>query len=194
MTISAYIPLFDALVRLLAPLVEIVVHDRESGTIHYINGGLSKRSVGDASLLERQELEHDLDKIVYPKLNFDGRLIKSISVPLKERWLICINCDVSVFSHMQTLSQHFLPISHTHQPKSLFKSDWQERLHVAIHSFLDQNTWAFEALSRSQKRQVVQHLYEQGAFHEKNAADYVAKVLNISRATVFNYLKEGKNK
>ena len=31
---------------------------------------------------------------------------------------------------------------------------------------------------------------EQGAFKGKSAANYVAKVLSIGRATVFNYLKE----
>ena len=31
------------------------------------------------------------------------------------------------------------------------------------------------------------------AFKEKNAADYVAKVLGLGRATVFKYLKEWRN-
>ncbi len=34
------------------------------------------------------------------------------------------------------------------------------------------------------------YLFDIGAFHEKNAADYVANVLNMGRATIFNYLKE----
>jgi len=33
-------------------------------------------------------------------------------------------------------------------------------------------------------------LKKEGAFETKNAASYVADVLQISRATVYNYLKE----
>ena len=192
MQITDFLPFFDAVVRLMKPLVEIVAHDLESGFIYYIKGGLSKRAVGDLSLLDTGDFQKDLDKVVYPKLNFDGRIIKAISLPVGSRWLVCINSDVSVFSQMQNMSRHFLPMDQAPQPDSLFKNDWQERLHLAIHSFLEHKAWIFDQLSRSQKRHVVEHLYHQGAFQEKNAADYVAKVLNISRATVFNYLKQRK--
>ena len=194
MQISHYEALFSALVRLMQPLVEIVVHDLRSQTICFIEGELSRRSLGDPSLLQADELLENLDKIVYPKLNFDGRLIKSISVPLGKKWLVCINCDVSVFNHMHNLSEQFLAEQKTPMLESLFKNDWQEKLHVAIHSFLEQRSWNFNTLSHAQKKLVVQHVYALGAFQEKNAADYVAKVLKIGRSTVFNYLKHEKNK
>jgi predicted transcriptional regulator YheO len=38
----------------------------------------------------------------------------------------------------------------------------------------------------------VEALYHQGAFKGKNAAGYVAKILGIGRATVYNYLKNIK--
>jgi predicted transcriptional regulator YheO len=194
MSISSYEALFNALVRLMRPLVEIVVHDLQSQAICYIEGGLSKRAVGDPSLLQADDLATELDKIVYPKLNFDGRLVKSISVPFEQRWLICINCDVSVFNHMQNLSQQFLALDQRVVPESLFVNDWQERIHLAIHGFLDHKAWGFDNLSHSQKKEIVQHLYALGAFNEKNAAEYVAKILSIGRATVFNYLKQWRKK
>lgn len=101
MNISTYTPLCDSMVLLLKPLLEIVIHDLSSGTIYYINGDLSKRKVGDPSLLEPEEFEENIDKIVYLKINFDGRLIKSISVPLEDKWLICINADISIFNQMK---------------------------------------------------------------------------------------------
>lgn len=192
--LAPYLPIFDAVVQLMQPLVEIVVHDLRKNSIAYVSGGLSARGVNDPSLLAREELDEDgFENITYSKLNFDGRLVKSISVKLDRDWLVCINCDVSVFSHMEKLSQQFL-VRSKHKPKSLFKDDWQERLHVAIHDFLNQHSWTFAELSRTQKKAIVHHLYEQGAFKEKNAADYVAKVLKTARATVFNYLREGRNK
>ena len=138
MNLSSYLPLCNAIVLLMKPLVEIVIHDIKSNTICYIEGELSKRKIGDLSLLEVTETEENIDKIVYPKLSFDGRLIKSISVPLGDQWLVCINCDISVFNQMQILSQQFLKVSPQPTPQSLFKNDWQEKLHIAVHSFLQE--------------------------------------------------------
>jgi len=191
MKLKNYTPLCDALVLLLQPLVEVVIHDLKSGAICYINGGISKRGVGDPSLLDPEILETDLDKIVYPKLNFDGRLVKSISVPLGDRFLVCMNCDVSIFETMQQWSAGFL--ASTPKPKSLFQNDWQEKLHIEIHGFLKGKNWSFETLTRPQKKLLVQHLFRLNVFGEKNAADYVADVLGMGRATIFKYLKEWKS-
>ncbi len=198
MPLSPYIPLCKALVLLMKPLVEIVIHDLKSGTICHIEGSLSVRKVGDPSLLDPSELEKNIDKIVYPKLNFDGRLIKSISVPIEDKWLVCINCDVSIFTQIQNLSQKLLGMSEPSnsgletslRPESLFKNDWQERLHIAIHSHLREKGWVYEDLNGRQKKEIAKHLFDINAFYEKNAADYVATTLSLGRATVFKYLKE----
>ena len=196
MNLNNYIPLCDAIILLMKPLVEIVIHDLESQTICYINGSLSKRKIGDASLLDLYMLkaENEIDKIVYPKLNFDGRIIRSISIFLEKKWLLCINCDVSIFNQMHSLSQSFLSNSITPQPEGLFKNDWQERLHIAIHAKLTDMGWHFDSLTGSQRKKLAYHLFLSGAFSEKNAADYIAEAISISRATIFKYLKEWRQK
>lgn len=193
MNIQAILPVCDAIVRLLSPLVEIVIHDIKQDSIAYLAGNLSKRKIGDPSMLGDLSLA-DADKaaletVTYAKLNFDGRLIKSISVPYAHQWLICINCDISVFHAMDHLAKQFLATSDSKLPEVLFKSDWQEKLHITIHSLLEINQWHFKTLTSAQKKAIVTHLYQSGAFSEKKAADYVAQTLNMGRATVFNYLK-----
>lgn len=188
--LSNYIPICDAIVRLMDPLIEIVVHDINQNRIVYISGKLSNRKIGDASLLDTEGL-NSIDQIVYPKVNFDGRLVKSISVLLEEKWMLCINCDISIFNKMQDLSSALLQMGN--QPQSLFTNDWQEKLHVSIHSYLQNHNLSFDHLSQNDKKTLTKHLFDLGAFHEKNAADYVAKVLGLGRATVFKYLKEWRN-
>lgn len=190
MSLALYTPLCDALVLAMNPLIEIVIHELTSNTIAYINGGLSQRQVGDPSLLLSQELEENIDKIVYPKLGADGRLIKSVSVPLEGKWLLCLNVDLSLFSQMKALSETFLHTSFSMQPQSLFKNDWQEKVHEVMHSFLRKQGWSFEHLTTRQKKELLQHLFESGGFSEKKAPDYLAKILKMGRATIFNYLKE----
>lgn len=172
------------------PLVEIVIHDLSSEKITYFNGKLSNRAVGDPSLLGNPLIEKDFEKIIYPKINFDGRLIKSISVPLDMQWLICINCDISIWGQIKDFAETFMRTTQTQQPKALFKEDWHEKLHIAIHTHLNTQKIAFETLNTHQKKELVYHLFSQGAFEEKNAADYIAKTLNMGRATIYKYLKE----
>ena len=188
--LSNYIPICDAIVRLMDPLVEIVIHDIAGDSISYINGKLSNRKIGDASLLYPEGLD-SIDQTVYPKVNFDGRLVKSVSVILEDKYLLCINCDISIFNKMQDLSSALLQMGN--QPQSLFTNDWQEKLHVSIHSYLQNHNLSFDHLSQNDKKTLTKHLFDLGAFHEKNAADYVAKVLGLGRATVFKYLKEWRN-
>ncbi|MCS5711988.1 helix-turn-helix transcriptional regulator [Candidatus Berkiella aquae] len=183
-----YIPICDAMVQLMHPLIEIVIHEIDSDKIIYLNGTLSARKVGDPSLLEQEALE-EVSQIIYPKINFDGKLIKSISVLLENKWLLCINCDISVFSKMQNISELLLSVASS-QPRSLFVNDWQEKLHLTIHDYLQKNNLSFENLHSSDKKDLVKYLLALGAFNEKKAADYVAKILDLGRATVFKYLKE----
>ena len=189
MALSNYINICDSLVSLMAPLIEIVMHDIASDSIVYIKGPLSKRKIGDPSLLRKGDFD-DINKIVYATINVDGRLIKSISVLLEDKWLLCINCDISIFSNMKDLCQRFLINDVSEKPQSLFVNDWQDKLHMSIHSYLQAQHLSFENLRHADKKALVKHLFELGAFQEKKAADYVAKTLNLGRATVFKYLKE----
>lgn len=193
MVLSNYIPICDAIVFLMDPLVEIVIHDIDKNRIAYISGVLSGRKVGDPSLLDQEGLD-SVDRIVYSKINFDGRLVKSISVMLQEKYLLCFNCDVSIFSKLQELSGTLLQKNMGNQPQSLFINDWQEKLHVSIHSYFQNHSLSFDHLTQNDKKALTRHLFELGAFNEKKSADYVAKVLNLSRATVFKYLRELRNK
>lgn len=193
MALSKYTQICDAIVTLIDPLVEVVIHDISTNTIAYINGSLSLRKVGNQSLLNTKDL-NDIDQITYPKINYDGKLIKSISVVLEEKWILCINYDISVFGKMQDLSLLILQNDINKQPKSLFANDWQEKLHLSIHAYLQKNNLSFDSLNNQDKKVVAKHLFELGAFNEKNAADYVAKILKLGRATVFKYLKEWREK
>ena len=77
--------------------------------------------------------------------------------------------------------------------RALFKNDWQERLHIAINQIIQTERYEFDRLTNPQKKKIIQTLFVIGAFSEKNAANYVARILQIGRATIFNYLRELKN-
>jgi len=189
MKLNDYIKICNAIAFLMHPMVEFVIHDIETNTIIYINGSLSQRKVGDQSLLDNNAL-NDINQIAYPKINFDGRLVKSISLILEKQWLLCINCDVSVFNKMHDVCSTILQKNIGLQPKFLFENDWQNKLHTSIHGYLQNNNLSFDLLSKSDKKVIVKYLFDLGAFNEKKAADYIAKILKLGRATIFKYQRE----
>jgi len=188
-------PVAEAISLLLSPHAEVIIHDFKTKSIGAIFNNFSKRKVGDESLLD--EMEKLRDQEVFPpyfKINWDGRKMKSVSALLKNKagkaiGMLCINLDISKWEEMH----HFilsLMASKVEQPDVLFKSDWREKINAYVTTYLKQHGLCLESLDRAEKRKLLLKLWEEGAFATKNAASYVADVLQISRATVYNYLKE----
>ena len=197
--LSRYQSIADAIATLFYPYAEVVLHDLATQSVAYIANNFSKRELGDDSGLE--ELENTPDATVigpYEKLNWDGRKLRSISVVLRDDagaalGMMCVNLDISVFEGARAALDLFLSGSKlVAQPALLFEDDWRERINRFIHGWLQQRQLSLSILSREHKRELVQALLREGAFRGKNAADYVANVLGMGRATVFKHLKELK--
>ncbi len=189
--LDTYIPLCNAIVTLMHPLTEIVIHDLKSNTIAYIAGSLSSRQIGDPSFINSAELTSK--QYLYEKITLEGKLVKSISVQVQKDLLICINYDISVFHTIKHLAEMFTSTTPlTKQPKALFDTDWKESLHTALYQYLQDRKWDIKTISTKQKKEVVYYLFAQEAFCQKHAALYIAQALQMGRSTIFKYLKEWK--
>lgn len=191
----------NAIAKLFYPYVEVVIHDLNSQKVAYIANNFSKREVGAPSLLEEIQFDSKASIIgPYEKTNWDGRALKSISVVLNNTehqaiGLMCLNVNVSAFSAIFTALQGFLhPQTMIEKPDVLFKSDWQEKINVFVHTWLQKHQLSLTTLTRENKQQIVKALAKEGAFEGKNAANYIAGILDLARATVYNYLKENAKK
>ncbi|WP_249605005.1 PAS domain-containing protein [Chromobacterium sp. IRSSSOUMB001] len=197
--LSRYQSIADAIATLFYPYAEVVLHDLATQSVAYIANNFSKRELGDDSGLD--ELENTPDATVigpYEKLNWDSRKLRSISVVLRDDagaalGMMCVNLDISVFEGARAALDLFLSGSRlVVQPAVLFEDDWQERINRFIHGWLQQRQLSLSILNREHKRELVEALLHEGAFRGKNAANYVANVLGMGRATVFKHLKELK--
>jgi len=192
------LPLAEAFVRLLHPFAEVVVHDLKEDRIEAIFNPLSRRVVGDNSHLERMNFD-DSTTIFgpYDKTNWDGRPMKSISVVIRNgkgnaEGFLCINVDTSAFETANSMIQSFLKntVSLPEGSERIFKDDLYEKINLYANNYCRNHKLSISALSRHEKRKLIHALLGVGAFKERNAATYVGRVLGISRATVYNYLKE----
>src|SRR5262249_25475187 len=108
--------------------------------------------------------------------------------------LVCINLNIGVFEQARAALDQFVTGARlVTQPKAIFQDDWQERVNTFVHSWLGKRQAALAALTREQKRELVQDLYASGAFRGRSAAAYIARVLNMGRATVFKHVRNLKD-
>ncbi|PJD95027.1 MAG: hypothetical protein CK425_09790 [Parachlamydia sp.] len=187
----------EAISLLLYPFAEVVVHNLATGQIAAIYNNFSKRNIGDESLLEELKDYNELPNIfpVYSKVNWDGRKIKSISATLRDQagnaiGLLCMNLDLSKWEQLhQFLGNWLQGLNAQTQPAVLFKDDWREKINLYVSEYLAKEGIPLKQLSKEKKKALISSLHAEGAFKAKNAAHYIADVLDLSRATIYNYLR-----
>ena len=187
--------LCEAIVRLFAPFGEAIVHDVKSGTVSHVHGKHSTREVGEPSFLEGMKIDDWTSDIQgpYRKTEPDGRSIKSISILQRDpdgspSQLVCINVDVSQFEAARLLLSGLVSVP-DEEPNPL-ANDWLERLNVFVANWTMQRGIGLKDIQADDRRQLVQELEQNGVFEQKNAAQAIAKVLGVSRATVYQDLKK----
>jgi predicted transcriptional regulator YheO len=197
--LKAYLPFIEAIAELFHPFVEIAVHDLIEDKLVALYHNISQRKVGDQTTLG--DLKQSYGKFPdffspYYKKNWDGRKLKCTSITLRDDQgeaigLICINVDTTFFTETKQIVDLFLAVSkEAESPIESFGEDCQNVIKRIVDEYLLEYKLNIRHLNRVQKREAVHSLYQRGAFNYKNAPPFIAEYLNISRATVYNYLKE----
>ena len=188
----------QAVSLLLYPHAEVVVHDLKAGRIVAIFNSFSKRKVGDESLLEELKGLKEIPDVFPPyfQTSWDGRKLRSVSATLRDAkgkaiGLLCINLDISKWEELRHFISGWLEgVSGKERPEALFKDDWRDKINAYVADYLRHEGVTIQVLSKDKKKNLISSLHREGAFQAKNAAAYIADVLGISRATIYNYLKE----
>jgi predicted transcriptional regulator YheO len=192
----------QALGRMFAPFCEAVLHDltRVDHSVVAIECPLSGRQVGDAITqmgLQRVK-DPSFPDIVQNYANAfpDGRAVKSTSIGLrnsKGKFIaaICLNFDISLFSSMQQVLNQFVAVdSDTAPVHETLRAQSSKDIREAIEMLAAQRNVQPRALSAAQRREVICELDGAGLLLLRGAVPIAAKMLGISRASVYHALKE----
>ncbi|MEK7571255.1 MAG: PAS domain-containing protein [Patescibacteria group bacterium] len=196
--IKQYEPMIQGVIALFAPFVECAIHDIQTGKIVAIYNNISKRKIGDLSPLA--ELNTPVERFPdvfepYYETNWNGHKIKCTSITIRDEnrkplFLICFNFDTAVFQDIQLNLKTFLQVKETaDNPVELFGEGWQGKIDTFIEGYLTRNKLILSSISRENKQELIEELSRHGVFFYKKAPDYVASKLQLSRATIYNYLK-----
>ncbi len=184
----------DGIAALFAPYVEVVIHDLATESIAYIANPQSRRVPGDPSQLDDVHFAPGQRVIgPYEKTNWDGRRMKCVSIVLRDGenavGLLCINTDVSAFDQIRRALDGFLGAPpQDENVRALFVHDWHERINRFITDWCADHNMPISAIDRTARRELIGALQGIGAFEARRAPAYVARILGVSRATVYNEL------
>lgn len=191
-----------ALGRMFPGLCEVVLHDLRDPrhAIRAIENNLSGRRIGDSAtelgLARIADPEYPSVVQNYPNRFPDGRPAKSTSIGIKNPAgeyiaALCLNLDVSVLSPVTLALANLVATGteHREQPPETLRDRNTRELRSAVEELAAERAAAPRSLSRQDKKALVRQLHQDGYFDSRDAAQTIADLLGVSRATVYNYSK-----
>lgn len=194
LALAPFFPVAEGIAALFAPYAEVVVHDLATEAIAYIANPVSRRTPGDPSQLDDIEFSSGQQVIgPYEKTNWDGRRMKCISSVLyadgSAIGLLCINLDVTQFEQVRRALEGFLITkARTDDVQALFQNDWHERTNEFITGWCARKNTHISSIDRQMRRELIGALKTAGLLDQRRAPAYIARILGVSRATVYNEL------
>jgi predicted transcriptional regulator YheO len=200
------IPLVEGIANTFGKNCEVVLHDvrnPDNSIVAIANGHVTNRVAGgpmsEYGLAELRKGNFNNNKMNYLKKTKDGRILKSTSMYIKDEQgkligFLCINFDISEFTVMRNIINEFTYITDELNIVNAEGNGTDDTINDVLARIVDKilesmgKPVAF--LSKEEKVHIVQLLEGQGVFLVKGAIDYVAKVLCVSRYTIYNYLDE----
>ncbi|MFJ9733362.1 transcriptional regulator [Streptomyces sp. NPDC101171] len=191
-----------ALGRMFPGLCEVVLHDLRDPrhAVRAIENNLSGRRVGDSAtelgLARIADPEYPGVIQNYPNRFPDGRPAKSTSIGIKNAAgdyvaALCLNLDVSVLSPVTLALSNLVATDDDHrdQPLETLRDRNARELRRAVETLAAERGGTPRSLSRDAKKALVRHLHAEGYFDSRDAAQTIADLLGVSRATVYNYTR-----
>ena len=202
--LKSMIPTVEGIAKTLGKNCEVVLHEineSQKSIVAISNGHVTGRSVGSPMLdigVKAIRKGNDADNILnYRNKSSDGRVLKSSTMFIKDEegeiiGCLCINIDISELIVSQKALEE---LTQTDIKGEINLGDFpvnsvNDVLMNIVTETLEVYGKPVAYMNKEEKVNIVKKLDDQGAFLIKGAIDYVAKILCVSRYTIYNYLDE----
>lgn len=211
--LEKYVPLVKTIAEMFGKECEVLIHDfsnPQHSIVAIENGQVTGRKIGDPitdlalSIWKKNGYgSKKTDRIVnYKTKSKDGKILKSSTVFIRNDQkkmigCICINHDLTVYSIFRKTMDEFCTTVDLDKEKSekgieTFTSDVKEVLKNIIQEAVEKIGKPIPLMQKEDKLMVAKIADEKGAFLIKGAITQLAKEINVSRFTIYNYLEEIK--
>jgi len=203
---TALLPIVQGLGEMFGPDCEVVLHDLSllpHSIVAIENGHVTGRTVGDVPtdlMLRTLRAADDAHDVRLYVTSSDGKIVKSLAVTLRDEEgrafaILGLNYDLSDVVQTQRTLSNFAAVGRlgseaVPEREEIFAGDIRDVVAGMITKILNEMGKTPGVMSREEKMEVVKRLEERGAFLVKRSAEQVAEALDLSRYTIFSYLKE----
>ena len=192
-----------ALCHLFSPFCEVVIHDFSDveHSIICIEGNVTNRHVGGAAtdLLLTKVSQGDTNEDLYNYLTNlpGGRVMKSCTVWLRDgqgsvHGAFCVNFDMTIFASVQKVLNNFVTTEEQSDVVETFANDIEDTIHSIVTTTLYETGQSLSSMGRDEKVDLIGRLADKGVFQVKKSVSILADQLGLSRATIYNYLREAR--
>ncbi|MDR0806418.1 MAG: transcriptional regulator [Enterobacteriaceae bacterium] len=204
--LRSYESVVDGLAMLIGAHCEIVLHsleDLKCSAIRIANGEHTGRKIGspitDMALRMLHTMSHEDTSVsnAYFTRAKSGSLMKSLTIAIRNKehrvvGLLCINMNLDVpFSQIM---QTFIPPETKEEHSNVnFASSVDDLVAQTLEHSIEEVSTDRNVSNNAKNRQIVLNLYEKGIFDIKDSINQVADRLNISKHTVYLYIRQFKS-
>jgi predicted transcriptional regulator YheO len=183
---------------------EMVIHDfrRPEHSIVWIRGQVTRRAPGGSmsqiGLQMMAEGDDAVDRINYITRTRDGKVLKSSTVALRDAdghvfGAICLNLDITSLSAVEHTLRQFLATDEAQVINNVqFSNTVSEVAQVMLMETVERLGFV-GALDLDQRVQLVRALEQRGFFGIRHSIPLLADYLGVSRASIYNYLREAQS-
>lgn len=184
------------------PLCEVVIHDFADldHSIIFIQGNITNRSIHGAAtdLLIKFIKSEGNEEMISNYFTWlpGGKQMKSSTLFLRGvdgqiYGAFCINFFVSDFLAFNNVLSSFLTADR--RVTESFTDDINETIQMMINETLNEMGDVNGLLTKDDKINLICRLDKKGIFQVKHSVTILAQHLNVSRATIYNYLRDSRN-
>jgi predicted transcriptional regulator YheO len=211
--LEKYIPFVKTIAEMFGNKCEVVLHDfsePRKSIVAIENGQVTGRKAGDPitdlalSVWNKNGYDNEkIDRIVnYKTKSKDGKILKSSTVFIRNNQkkiigCLCINYDITIHLMFYKGMDEFCTTVDLDKAKpekgiETFTSDVNEILKNIIQEAIEKIGKPVSLMQKEDKLMVAKIADKKGAFLIKGAITQLAKEINVSRFTIYNYLEEIK--
>lgn len=200
----------EGIFQFLGKEAEVLVYDlkRPEESIIFIAGELTDRKLGDPITdeeLKRLRTENNPNDVLNYKNELkDGRILKSSIMFITDDegqvlGCLCVNYNITDLFMLKNMLKNFCVFEDRNKDNKKIDADTQPEISAAniidvmetmIKNAIEEVEKPIPYMEKNDKIKVIKYLDEKGAFMVKGAVDHAAEKLNVSRYTIYNYLKE----
>ena len=198
----------DGIVKTLGNNCEVVIHDFTdlSASIIYIAGNVTNRKVGgpitDLIFNVLREKGDSVDNMYnYTTRTKDGKILKSSTIFLRNTknkviGCLCLNIDVTQYINLKLLIDNFLGFKEIDELKNIenFATSTEETIEAISLEIAKKFGKSPANMNKDERLAFIKALNDKGIFVLKGSVDKIAKILGLSKYTVYSYIQEIKSR